>query len=166
MRALVWLDRAEEFIAVALFGFILTIVFAQVLLRYVFDIPVFWIGELARYSYVWMAFVAGVFVTARRSHVKIDILDYLLGRRWTKLLECFATLCVTVACLVLVVGSWEWLMNTARPKSSALRMPMIYLYGVVWCAFLMMIIHSLINLFLVASGRVSVEQTPLDSAVE
>lgn len=152
-RALRWLDRAEEVASVLLVSLVLVVVSAQVVMRYVFQAPFFWGDELARYSYVWMAFIAGAFVTGRRTHVRIDLLGKLLPARGLVLLECFANLVVTGTCFALVVFSFDWLMGTARPKSPALRMPMIWLYGGVWVSLALMSFHSLVTLIFVATGR-------------
>ena len=150
---LIWLDRAEEWLSIGLLVVVLGAVFMQVVARYVFQAPLFWGDELARYSYVWMAFAAGAFVTGRRQHVRIGLLDNLLSPRNLRILECAAQLTIALTCLAVVVYSYEWLLKSARPKSSALRVPMIFLYGGVWLSFALMSLHSLVNLFYVATGR-------------
>lgn len=148
-----WLDRIEEWISVAFLSMVLIAVSTQVVARYVFAAPLFWGDELARYSYVWMSFAAAAFVTGRRSHVTIGLLDNRLTSRQLRLLECLAQAIVALTCLCLVVFSYSWLLKTAGPKSSALRMPMIYLYGGAWVAFGLMALHSLVTLYYVAIGR-------------
>ncbi|WOI57834.1 TRAP transporter small permease [Palleronia sp. LCG004] len=153
--ALRWLDRLEEGISVVCLAIVLGAVSMQVIARYVFQAPLFWGDELARYSYVWMTFAAATFVTGRRSHVTIGLFDARLPERWLRLMEAFAQLIVAITCICLVVFSYSWLQRTAVPRSSALRMPMIYLYGSVWLAFGIMALHSLLHVFYVLSGRVA-----------
>lgn len=151
-RTLRWLDKLEEIASVMLVLVVLITVSGQVVMRYVFHAPFFWGDELARYSYVWMAFIAGALVTGRRTHVRIDLLGKILPPRGLVALECFANLVVAGTCLALVVFSFDWLMGTARPKSPALRMPMIWLYGGVWFSVALMTFHSLVTLICVAAG--------------
>ena len=148
-----WLDRLEEWISVALLVVVLIAVFTQVIARYVFQAPLFWGDELARYCYVWLAFCAGTFITGRRSHVTIGIFDKQLSEKALRVIECFAMLVVAFTCIALVYYSYPWLLKTIRPKSSALRMPMVFLYGSVWLAFGVMAVHSLVNFYYVAIGR-------------
>lgn len=162
--ALPWLDRVEEWISVLLLLVVLVAVCGQVIARYVLHAPFFWGGELARYAYVWTAFMAGAFVMSRRGHVRIDLLDGILPPAALKWLECLANFVVGCTCLVLVYFSFEWLMGTARPKSSALRMPMIFLYGGVWIAFALMALHSFVTLYLVARGRAPVTPPPAETS--
>ncbi|MBR9839303.1 MAG: TRAP transporter small permease [Salipiger thiooxidans] len=148
-----WLDRIEEWISVGFLSLVLIAVSTQVIARYVFAAPLFWGDELARYSYVWMSFAAAAFITGRRSHVTIGLFDGKLSARHLRALECLAQVIVAITCLCVVVFSYSWLMKTAGPKSSALRMPMIYLYGGAWIAFGLMALHSLVTAFYVATGR-------------
>lgn len=148
-----WLDKIEEIISVVLLVVVLGAVSMQVIARYVFQAPLFWGDELARYSYVWLAFFAAAFTTGRNSHVIVGVLDNLLSRKQLKIVECMAQLAVAVACFCLAYYSYDWLLKTARPKSSAMRVPMIWLYSGVWISFALMTFHSLANLYFIATGR-------------
>lgn len=148
-----WLDKLEEVASVLLLVVVLGAVSTQVIARYVFQAPLFWGDELARYSYVWLAFFAAAFTSGRKAHVIVGVLDNVLSPKHLRWLECFAQLLVSITCLALVVYSYEWLQRTARPKSPALRLPMIWLYGGVWLAFALMAFHSLVNFFYVVTGK-------------
>lgn len=150
-----WLDRAEEITSVILLSVILIAVSTQVIARYAFQAPLFWGDELARYSYVWLAFIAATFISGRRAHVRVGILDGVLSDRQARILECGAQLVVAGTCLAVVIFSYEWLLKSARPRSSALRLPMIWLYGGVWLSFALIAFHSFVNIFLIWTGRVS-----------
>lgn len=152
--ALRWLDKVEEVGSVLLMVIILVAVAGQVIARYVFQHPIFWADELARYSYVWLAFVAATFITGRRQHITINVLDSVLNERQLRWLASFAQLVVVVLCASLTYFAFEWLLKTARPKSSALRVPMIWLYGGVWISLVLMSLHSFINFVLILTGRV------------
>lgn len=151
-----WLDKFEELVSVLLLLVVLLAVSGQVLARYVFQQPIYWADELARYSYVWLAFVAAVFITGRRQHITIFLLDNVLPERQLRWLASFAQLVVVILCACLAYFAFEWLLKTARPKSSSLRMPMIWLYGGVWLSFVLMALHSFINFWLIFTGRVAV----------
>jgi TRAP-type transport system small permease protein len=157
LRALV---AAEKALGVALLFVILVLVVAQVVMRFVFERPLFWSDELARYCYVWLSFIAAVAVTAGRSHVRIDVINHFLPPLGQRLVELLASLVVIGTCTFLVYGSWEWLQTTIRPVSPALRLQMVYVYGVVWLAFAAMALHGIVNVALFLAGR----QEPAESA--
>lgn len=162
-----WLERAqaalatfEEVASVLLLATILVLMFTQVIARYLFQAPLFWSDELGRYCYVWMSFVAATALIARRGHIRIDLINSLLGPRTRGAVDFLASLIVIGTCAYLVYGSWGWLMTTVRPTTPALRMPLVWLYGVVWLAFAAMALHALVNLLLTLSGRLGPEDEP------
>jgi TRAP-type C4-dicarboxylate transport system permease small subunit len=157
LRALV---TFEQVISVLLLLMIVSLIFAQVVARYVFNAPLFWSDELARYTYVWLSFIAAVFVAAERGHIQIDVIDRLLGPRGRLVVEIVAGLIVIGTCLFVIYGSWPWLMTNIRPRSPALRLPMVWLYGVVWLAFALIALHTLINLVRLLTGTEEPEATP------
>lgn len=143
----------EQVISVLLLAAVLGLMLTQVVARYVFAAPLFWSDELARFSYVWMSYIAAVALMAQRSHIRIDIIDYVLGARGRLFIKILADLIVIGTCVFIVHGSWDWLMTTIRPRSPALGMPLVWLYGVVWFAFAAMALHATINLALLITGR-------------
>lgn len=159
------LDRIELLIASLLMVNVLVLVFGQVVARYVFAAPFYWADELARYSYVWLAFIGGACIMGRRGHVGIGVIDDLVSPTVLRVIECLSLLIIAATCLIMVVYSYPWLLRTARPTSSALRLPMIFLYGGVWLSFVLMAFHSLVHFILVATGRAPVTP-PLQESFE
>lgn len=145
--------KAEEIFSVFLLVIILSAVSMQVITRYLFSGSIFWGDELARYSYVWMAYFAAAYSSARGQHIVINVIDNLVPRNYLRWVECLAQLIVAAVCFALTYYSFEWLLKSARPKSSAMRVPMIWLYGGVWVAFVLMGLHSVINSILLAQNR-------------
>ena len=66
--------RVVDALAVATFAGMFACVFAQVVLRYAFDRPLVWSDELARYLFVWCAFLGWIIAARRRSHLAISVL--------------------------------------------------------------------------------------------
>jgi TRAP-type C4-dicarboxylate transport system permease small subunit len=152
---------AEKIAATLLLVAVTGLVVLQVVARYVFDRPLFWTDELARYCYVWLSFVAAVAVTAGRSDVVIDVVDRIVGPRTLVGIKAVAHLVVVATCAWMVYGSFDWLLQTAKLKSPALGMPMIWLYAVVSLTFALMALHAAANLAFLLSGR----EEPADDAM-
>ncbi|HEY4138272.1 MAG TPA: TRAP transporter small permease [Casimicrobiaceae bacterium] len=66
--------RVVDALAIATFAGMFACVLAQVVLRYAFDRPLVWSDELARYLFVWCAFLGWIIAARRRSHLAISVL--------------------------------------------------------------------------------------------
>jgi TRAP-type C4-dicarboxylate transport system permease small subunit len=64
---------------------LLVVMSAQVLWRYVFNDPIYWSEELARYLFVWLTFLAASMAFRDHKHMAVDLIQPFLGpeaRRW------------------------------------------------------------------------------------
>jgi TRAP-type transport system small permease protein len=62
-------ERAIDVAAIVVFIGIFLCVFLQVILRYVFDSPMTWSEELARYLFIWCAFLGWVIASRKHGHL-------------------------------------------------------------------------------------------------
>ena len=74
-------SRLIDALAIATFSGMFLCVFVQVVLRYGFDRPLVWSDELARYLFVWCAFLGWIIAARRRSHLTITVLADRSGPR-------------------------------------------------------------------------------------
>ncbi|MDR3353917.1 MAG: TRAP transporter small permease [Synergistaceae bacterium] len=79
-------DKFEEYFLVGTLFFSVVLIFAQVVMRYVFRNSVFWSEELARYLFVWQAWVASSFATKHSRHINLDIVVNLCSQNIQKIL--------------------------------------------------------------------------------
>jgi TRAP-type C4-dicarboxylate transport system permease small subunit len=71
--------RVVDALAIATFAGMFGCVLVQVVLRYAFDRPLVWSDELARYLFVWCAFLGWIIAARRRSHLAISVLPDRCG---------------------------------------------------------------------------------------
>ena len=62
-------ERAIDALAIAAFSGILLCVLLQVFFRYVLNDPLTWSEELARYLFIWCAFLGWIVASRKRSHL-------------------------------------------------------------------------------------------------
>ena len=74
-------ERAIDVAAIAAFTGIFLCVFGQVVFRYVFNSPMTWSEELARYLFIWCAFLGWVVASRRNSHLAMSFALERLDRR-------------------------------------------------------------------------------------
>ena len=80
MIALRWARHALHGTAVVLFVLMVMLVLAQVVARKFFE-PLVWSEELARYVFIWVAFLGWIVATERRSHIAITQFSERTGAR-------------------------------------------------------------------------------------
>lgn len=116
---------------------VLLVTFLQVVARYVFNAPFFWTEEVARYSYVWLCFIASILVMAERSHLTVDALVARLRPRARQALEVIALLICAVSSFAITVGSLPFLL-AQKGASPAAGIPSKMFYGTVSLSIAMM----------------------------
>jgi len=82
------LNRAVEFVCALILGVLILDIWIGVFGRYVFELPVTWAEELARYLMIWAALLAVSCGVARREHVAVTALLHRIPirtRRWIDL---------------------------------------------------------------------------------
>ncbi len=74
------LDRCTCAACIVLFAGILLIMVCQVVCRYVFNTPLTWTEELARYCFIWACYLGAPVATRRGNHVAIVFVAERLPR--------------------------------------------------------------------------------------
>jgi TRAP-type C4-dicarboxylate transport system permease small subunit len=93
--------NALAFFAAVLLVLLMLCVTVDVILRYFFDMPQFWVGELAEYSLLYITFAGTAWVLRKEGHVKIDILMAYINPRKTQILDAIASIVGILVCAVL-----------------------------------------------------------------
>jgi len=138
------LDRAEYWFIVLAAAGIVVLVFAGVLSRFVFEHPMAWSEELARYLFLWAALVGAASACRNNQHGGIPLLvDKFpaLGQRGA---EIFVT---GMVLLVLSVLAWQSLGSTQQGLASgqtslASGIPIWVINGVALIAYLLAILRT------------------------
>jgi len=78
--ALRFAERLIDAAAIATFAGIFLCVLAQVVFRYVFNAPLTWSEELARYLFIWCAFLGWIIASRRGSHLAMTFVVDRLPR--------------------------------------------------------------------------------------
>ncbi|MDR1045380.1 MAG: TRAP transporter small permease [Candidatus Adiutrix sp.] len=79
-------DKLEEWFLVYSLSFSVALIFMQVLARYVFGNSISWSEELARYLFIWQAWIAVGFATKHSRHINLDFVVNLCPLKAQKVL--------------------------------------------------------------------------------
>ncbi len=159
MNFLKWLndttDKVEKAFLAGIIIFTSLLLFVNVVLRYLFLMPLFWAEELVRYLMVWLVFIGASQVTSWGGHIAVDILPRFLSKRGNLILA-FAVNMVCVAfCIALAYYSFEQMLRVknAHQLSPAMELPMWLAYAAIPIGTLMMLIRYVQQFLLRLMGK-------------
>jgi TRAP-type C4-dicarboxylate transport system permease small subunit len=135
-----WVARAlslpvEDWLGCLMCAAILAVMSLQIFLRYVLNMSLIWSDELSRYLLIAMAFIGCATGVRKRNHIRIDVIDYILGERARRLLWIVTDAIVLFYLVYIVVQSLEMLRIFARRPSTALGLPMSIPYSAITVGF-------------------------------
>ena len=128
-----FLTKALEYISMALVTIMALLVIAQVIFRYVLNDPLDWSEELARFTFISLAFIGIGAAYGRRRHMFVDALIIELPPRFRRIVE-VSVVGLATAFLMAVIGiTGRTILDLYRMEvtTPALDMPMAYIYLVI-----------------------------------
>jgi len=126
------------------------LVFAQVLLRYVFRSPLMGIEELLFFPTSWLYFFGAVKASEEGVQVEARVLEIFLKRKKSVWLLRFIGSCCSFAVLVwLTRWGWDYWKYAFRVKklSATLLIPMVWAEATVLIGFVLMSFYTLLETF-------------------
>ena len=137
------MDRIQKLLEgmlVGLLAVMVVIVFANVVLRFVFHSGIAQTEELSRYAFVWLTFIGAVVVLREEGHLGVDSYVQRLSQRGRMACRIASDLLIVVCCVLFFVGSWHQTVTNAGKYSQAASFPMVLLFGVGLVASVLMIV--------------------------
>ena len=117
------------------------LVLAQVVARKFFE-PLVWSEELARYLFIWVAFLGGVIAHQRRSHIHISLVVDRAGPKLKRVLGVFADVAAITFSLIFVIKGWRLIQNNLDIETVTLFFDFWVVYLVVPLSALAIIVIS------------------------
>jgi TRAP-type C4-dicarboxylate transport system permease small subunit len=119
-----------------------TIIFTQVIARYAFSNSLSWSEEAGRYIFVWMTFLGAAMAVRNRQHVSLDLILKILPIFLQKILLSISYLSMMIFTSVLIYGGYKFVTRGSQQASSALEIPMNYVYLVLPLAGMLIFAYS------------------------
>lgn len=102
------IDRLESGLISFLIGAMTLITFFQVVARYVFNYSFVWALELVTFMFAWMIFLGISYGVKVGSHIGLDAVTRALPPTPRRIVGIIACLLCMVYCVILFVGSWQY----------------------------------------------------------
>ena len=123
------MERFFRYTLTALISIVAAMEFYQVIMRYVFEIPVMGLEEVLVYPILWLYFLGSVNASREDTQIKANVLDVFLKTDRSKLIvRVIADLMALVTSLWLTYWAWDYFRYARRvwKESPTLYIPTFY----------------------------------------
>ncbi len=150
-----FLDNIESYICRALLTAFVTILFAQIISRQLFDYSFSWSEELSVYMFVWFVFFGASYAAKLAAHNRVTFHFKLMPQKLATTLEVMSDLVWIAFNTYFVYLSYTFVFHKMNLfwKSQTLGVPMKYIYMVLPIAFALMTFRILqVNYYKLIKG--------------
>jgi TRAP-type C4-dicarboxylate transport system permease small subunit len=140
------LNRLLENVSIALFAMLCTVVFGEVVARYVFNRPYFWSEEVTVYTFTWVAFLGSALALRDNRHIGISYFMSMLPRVAQGVMGVIADSIVLAFLGLFLVQSVRFCLMNHSVASIALQIPLSYVSGSLVVMIALMIWYTLDSL--------------------
>lgn len=131
----------EEAAAILLFYAVLLSIMLQVLSRFVFQQPITWTEESARFAFIWMSALGTSIAVRRGGHFVVDTIATILSRRGLIALGVIIKICIAAVAYVLLVEGADLTALAVDQMAPVLGLPMSWVYAALPVAGALMLLH-------------------------
>lgn len=131
------------------------VLFANVVLRYVFNSSLDWADEFSRYSIVWITFVGASVCIYRGAHIGVDAIVTFMSERGQKILSLIITVIAIIFSLFFTYQALSLVLKVMETGqvSATLGVPMLYIYGAMPVGGLLMTLRFTEQLWSIIKGK-------------
>ena len=128
-KIIVGFEKLVRSVMILLLGGMVVLIFAQVLFRYLLNHPLAWTEELSRHFMIWAALLGAAVAYRKKAHLGVDVLVLQFGSRLQEAVAWFVHLMAILFSGFLVYFGIAIVRKTMNQLSSALTIPMGYIYA-------------------------------------
>ena len=126
------LDRIQKFLILIiqiLFIVMVTIIFSEVILRYVFKKGFVWMEEVTQYLFIWQVMLASPIALRLGQHMSIDSLINMIPKKLTRIkISLMFDFLILVFLLIVAKNGFNFVINNWRSVSVGAKISMGYFY--------------------------------------
>ncbi|MCJ8518696.1 TRAP-type C4-dicarboxylate transport system permease small subunit [Pseudorhizobium tarimense] len=157
-RAIDLFYKFLEFLLILLLAGMAIMVFLNVVLRYGFNSGINVSDELSRYFFVWLTFIGAVVTFREHSHVGVETLVMLFGRKGRIICMIISNIIIIGVSAIFFWGTWKQAPINATMNAPVTQMSMIWVYGIGFFTGAGVVIIALERLFRLLTGRITEEE--------
>ena len=135
-----------EIVLCILLSFLTIITFSQVVARYVFEAPLSWSEELARFILLWLAMLSAAYGFKIKTHFALMFIVNRTSFKFRIYVYFYVTLIVSIFLIIFIYYSFIFVMGVNGHLAPALQIPMEIPYSSTIVGGILMLYYVLINL--------------------
>ncbi len=141
--------NGERYLLLPLYAMIVSTIFIEVLRRSVLSYSSVWTEEIARYAFIYIAYIGASAAIKERAHIRIDVILKLLPNRMKLILFIFGDIATLVLAFVSIYMSMESVLVSLHFDSvtHGLRISQAWFLAAVPIGFSMMVLRILQSLW-------------------
>ena len=105
---------------------LVSIVFSQVLFRYLFRAPPFWTEEAARYLFIWASYIGAAYAFKKKEHITLTVVEQYLPVRFRPIYKQLINIVVLFMLGIFIYYGLKSCMNVYGVLSPALGINMVF----------------------------------------
>lgn len=118
------MDKADELFLIAgtlAMGFALTL---QIVMRYIFNSPLLWSEEFARYIYIWVCFIGVGYGVRKNLHIKMEAFMNIFPHKVQNYVEIATTIAIMIFVALIIPSGIKYTLAVNHIPSPAMEIPM------------------------------------------
>ena len=141
--------NGERYLLLPLYALIVSSIFIEVLRRSVLSYSSVWTEEIARYAFIYIAYIGASAAIKERAHIRIDVILNLLSNRMKLILYIFGDILTLILAVVSIYMSMESVLVSLHFDSvtHGLRVSQAWFLAAVPIGFSMMVVRILQSLW-------------------
>ncbi|MBE0533567.1 MAG: TRAP transporter small permease [Rhodospirillales bacterium] len=104
----------ERWLLLWLYGYIVMVIFVEVIRRFVLSYSSVWGEETARYAFVYLVWIGAAAAVRERAHIRIDVITHLVGQRGTAILYIAADVLTGILALFALYWSMDPVLTSLK----------------------------------------------------
>lgn len=110
-----------EIIAITILVLLLIFVVIQVVSRFVFNYPIEWSEEMARFMFIWLGFISAAVALKEDQHVRFTFIIDRLPKKISRIINIFNDLLTIIFLIILIIYGVVLVINTHSIPSVTLE---------------------------------------------
>lgn len=126
-----YLNALEDFLVMFIIAVMGAVLALQVAMRYLFNHPLIWSEEMARYLFVWMTFLGASYGVRHHIHINMAIVFNTFPRPLKLASHLVTNIAAIVIFTALIPAGWRFVEDQSFLASSAMDIPLSWVFAAV-----------------------------------